>query len=249
MKYRVAISCLYEFAGTALLVALGLSVVIFMNGDGSIIKEWVPGAATRRYITGFLFGCIGCAITLSRIGKVSGAHINPTVSFAFYLKGRMSFRHMLYYIISQSAGGIVGALPLLLWKSRGAGIHYAATVPGNEGIAAAFSGELITSFCLVAGIFFFTGHRYLRKFTPFMIPFLFCIMVGIEGEISGTSTNAARSLGPAVISFTWKDHWIYWMAPFCGAALAVLLFNTDLAKKHFHIVEARLAYFHQHFGE
>src|SRR5258706_69703 len=221
MKYRVAISCLYEFAGTALLVALGLSVVIFINGNGSIIKEWVPGAAARRYITGFLFGCIGCAITLSRVGKISGAHINPTVSFAFYLKGRMSFRHMMYYIISQSAGGVIGALPLLLWKNQGASVHYGATVPGNEGIAAAFFGELITSFCLVAGIFFFMGHRYLRRFTPFLIPFLFCIMTGIEGGVSGASTNGARSLGPAVITSIWKDHWLYWVATFSGATIAV----------------------------
>ena len=249
MKYRVAISCLSEYAGTALLVTLGLSVVIFINGDGSIIKEWVPSPVTRRYITGFLFGSTGCAITLSPVGKISGAHINPTVSFAFYLKGKIFGKHMLLYVLSQCAGGITGALPLLLWKEQGNSINYGAAIPGPEGVVAAFFGELVTSFCLIAGIFFFTGHRYLRKFTPFMIPFLFCIMVGIEGEISGTSTNAARSLGPAVITFIWKDHWLYWVATFSRAALAVLLFNTNLAKKHFHIVEARLAYFHQQFSE
>ncbi len=248
MKYRVAISCLSEYAGTAILVALGLSVVIFINGEGSFIKEWIPSPVTRRYITGFLFGSTGCAITLSPVGKISGAHINPTVSFAFYLKGKMYGKHMLLYVLSQCAGGITGALLLLLWKEQGNSINYGATIPGPEGVSAAFVGEIITSFCLVAAIFFFTGHRYLRKFTPFMIPFLFCIMVGIEGGISGTSTNAARSLGPAVISFIWKDHWIYWIAPCCGAVLAVLLFNINLVKKYFHVVEARFAYFHQNIS-
>src|SRR5215510_14986950 len=101
MKHRVIISCFSEFIGTALLIALGLSVVIFINGDGSAIKEWIPDSSSRRYITGFLFGSIGCLITLSPVGKISGAHINPTVSFAFFLKRRMSFQHMLCFIISQ----------------------------------------------------------------------------------------------------------------------------------------------------
>lgn len=248
MKYKVYISCLYELAGTALLIFIGLSVVIFINGDGSAVKLWIPSENIRRYITGFLFGATGCAITLSPVGKISGAHINPTVSFAFFLKGKMFGRHMFLYMLSQCSGAIIGALPLLLWKEQGASLYYGATAPGSEGIAIAFIGELGTSFLLVVCIFFFTGHRQLRKFTPYMIPFLFCIMVGVEGEISGTSTNAARSLGPAIISFLWKDHWLYWVAPLCGAALAVALFNTSWAKKHFHIVEARLAYFHQYIG-
>ncbi|MBS1577178.1 MAG: aquaporin [Bacteroidetes bacterium] len=246
MKYRVFIACLYEMAGTALLVLVGLSFVIFINGDGSVIKTWIPSPGIRRYITGFLFGATGCAITLSPVGKISGAHINPTVSFAFYLKGKMFGNHMLGYVLSQCMGAILGALPLLLWKQQGRSLNYGATIPGKEGIAFAFIGELVTSFLLVACIFFFTGHRQLRKYTPYMIPFLFCIMVGIEGEISGTSTNAARSLGPAVVSFIWEDHWLYWIAPICGAALAVFLFNTTWAKKHFQVVEARLAYFHQY---
>ena len=80
MRYKIFISCLYELAGTALLVFIGLSLVILINGDGSVIKSLIPSAATRRYVTGFLFGSTGCAITLSPVGKISGAHINPTVS-------------------------------------------------------------------------------------------------------------------------------------------------------------------------
>ncbi len=247
MRYKVFISCLYELAGTALLVFIGLSVVIFINGEGSVIKSWIPSAEVRRYITGFLFGSTGCAITLSPVGKVSGAHINPTVSLAFYLKGKMKFKHAIAYMISQVAGAVIGALPLLLWKEQGASMEYGATVPGDEGVFIAFLGEMITSFLLVASIFFFTGHKLLRRYTPYMIPFLFCIMVGIEGALSGTSTNAARSVGPAVVANVWTDHWIYWTAPFAGSILAVLFFNTAWAKRRFHIIEARLSYFHQYF--
>jgi len=247
MRYKIFISCLYELAGTALLVFIGLSVVIFINGEGSFIKSLIPSAEARRYITGFLFGSTGCVITLSPVGKVSGAHINPTVSLAFYLKGKMKIDHAVAYIISQVTGAVIGAMPLLLWREQGASIDYGATLPGDDGVWLAFIGEMITSFFLVASIFFFTGHKLLRRYTPYMIPFLFCIMVGVEGAVSGTSTNAARSFGPAVIANIWSSHWIYWTAPFAGSILAVLFFNTTWAKRRFHVIEARLAYFHQHF--
>ncbi len=154
---------------------------------------------------------------------------------------------MMAYIFSQVTGACIGAYALLIWKGWGASVSYGASVPGEKGVWIAFLGEMITSFLLIAGIFFFSGHGLLRKYTPYMIPFLFCIMVGMEGGISGTSTNAARSLGPALIANIWTAHWVYWTAPFAGSILAVLFFNTPWAKKRFHVVEARLAYFRQYF--
>jgi aquaporin Z len=221
-----------EFIGTALLVGIGLSVVIFNNGEGSPLWRWLPSPGAHRAITGLLFGTTGCLITLSPIGHISGAHINPTVSLAFWWKGRMSARHAIGYIVSQLIGAIAGAFPLLCWGPQGKSVQYGATLPEPGRLAAAFAGETITSFCLVAGIFFFTGHRRLRRFTPFLIPPLFCLMVYAEGPLSGTSTNAARSLGPAVISGCWTAHWLYWLAPIAGAALAVALFQLPVLKWH-----------------
>src|ERR1700760_4978866 len=106
---------LAECIGTALLVTVGLSIVIFNNGDGSPIKALLPDAAARRALTGFLFGCTGCAITLSPVGRISGAHINPIVSIAFRLRKRMLTQHMLGYILAQLVGAVIGAVPLLLW--------------------------------------------------------------------------------------------------------------------------------------
>lgn len=224
---------LSEFTGTALLVLAGLSIVIFNNGDGSIIREWVPDDGWRRALTGLLFGSTGCLITLSPIGKISGAHINPTVSIAFWMKGRMSLRHTLGFILAQMTGAVAGGLPLLLWGKMGASVAYGATIPlpGPGGIRTAFAGEVITSFGLIAGIFFFTGHRNLRRYTPFLMPPLFCIMVFAEGRISGTSTNPARSFGPAVVSRIWTAYWIYWIAPVIGAIIAVLLFKMPFLRK------------------
>ena len=63
----------------------GLSVVIVMFGDGSPMGRIVPNEQLRMTLTGFLFGCIGGAIALSRVGKESGAHVNPAVTLGFWL--------------------------------------------------------------------------------------------------------------------------------------------------------------------
>lgn len=62
-----------EFIGTALLLTIGLSVVIFNWGEGSVMNHYIPEPGMRRLFTGFLFGTTGCLITLSPVGKISGA--------------------------------------------------------------------------------------------------------------------------------------------------------------------------------
>jgi aquaporin Z len=230
MRSKLVHIYLSECIGTFLLVAVGLSIVIFNNGDGSPVRTLLPDPGARRALTGFLFGCTGCGITLSPVGRISGAHINPIVSFAFRLRKRMSTGHLLGYVLAQLTGSVLGAIPLLLWGRQGASVGYGNTVPLAGHVPAAFIGETITSFLLVAGIFFFSGHRNLRRFTPFLMPPLYCIMVFAEGPLSGTSTNPARSLGPAVVSGTWTCWWLYWLAPLAGATLAVWFFRLPILK-------------------
>ena len=68
---------LSELVGTAVLLLGGLSIVIFMFGAGSPMERLLPSVKIRQMTTGFLFGCVGTLITLSNVGKESGAHINP----------------------------------------------------------------------------------------------------------------------------------------------------------------------------
>jgi len=211
---------LSELVGTALLLAVGLSVVIFDFGAGSPLVKWLPSLGARRLLTGFLFGATGGLIAVSPVGKLSGAHINPVVTTAFWLKGKMGNRHALGYVLAQLGGGILGSLPLLLWGGIGRSVEYGATLPGCGGLAAV-AGETATTFALIAGLFTFLGHRRLRSFTPLLFPFLYAVMVYMEAPLSGTSTNPARSLGPAVVSGVWRAWWVYWVGPMLGTVLAL----------------------------
>ena len=231
---------LAEFLGTGLLLLFGLSLVIFMFGDNSPGSQYIPNYKLRQMVTGFLFGCVGALIAISPIGKISGAHVNPVVTIGFRLMGKMDLKTCAGYILAQLMGAVVGCLPLLLWGSLGESISFGATAPGaSYSTWAAVLGEVITTFALVAALCFFIANRKIRKFTPAMIPFLYCIMVPLEADISGTSTNPARSFGPAVISGQWDNWWVYFVGPAVGMGIAIILASL-LALK---IEEAKLYHF------
>jgi aquaporin Z len=211
-----------EFGGTALLVAVGLSFVILDFGSGSPMQGIIPSESLRRLVTGFLFGATGGLIAISPLGKISGAHINPVVSFAFWVKGKMRGTHALGYGLSQLAGAVAGSLPLLIWGPIGRSIEFGATQPGGGYSPwVALLGEIATTFAMVLLLLFFVSHRRIRRFTPMLFPFLYAVMVFLEAPLSGTSTNPARSLGPAVLSGDWVSWWVYWAGPLLGALLAV----------------------------
>jgi aquaporin Z len=220
--YREAF--LSEFIGTALLIAVGLSVVILDFGSGSPVVQWIPGAGLRRLITGFLFGTTGALIAISPVGKVSGAHINPAVTLAFWLKKKMNTGHAVGYIIAQFSGAALGALPLLIWGNIGASVQFGATVPGrNYGPWLAVAGEFGATLALIVLLFIFLGHKRLRPYTPLIFPILYAILVFLEAPVSGTSTNPARSLGPSLISGDWRGWWVYWIGPAAGAAIGIAI--------------------------
>ncbi|MHB8282173.1 MAG: MIP/aquaporin family protein [bacterium] len=229
MKYKkdnfIKIWRLYlsEFIGTALLIGVGVAFVILDFGKGSPVTALIPSFGMRRALTGFLFGSTGMLITFSPVGKWSGAHINPAVTFSFWMKGKIKGHVAIGYVISQLLGGITGAFALLLWGSLGKSVAYGSTTPGKEGALAAVLGESITTFCLIMGLFFFLGNKRLKHFTPVLFPFLYAVMVYLEAPISGTSTNPARSLGPSLVSGVWNGWWVYWIGPIFGAFIAVVM--------------------------
>ena len=229
-----------ELVGTAALVLVGLSIVTLMFGEGSPIPGVLPSEGWRRLITGFLFGTTGACIALSPVGKRSGAHINPIVTLAFRLMGKLDLSTSLGYVAAQLAGGILGSLPLLAWGAMGRSVAFGATFPGEGyGVGAALLGEVITTFAMVTLLCVFLAVRRIRPFTPAIFPILFAVMVYAESPISGTSCNPARSLGPSIISGRWDGWWIYWVGPAIGSVAACVACSA-LAKR---ITVAKLYHF------
>jgi aquaporin Z len=224
---RLLKACLAEAWGTMLLVAIGVSIVIFAGASGTAFVRLVPDPGLRRLVTGFLFGTIGALITVSGVGRVSGAHINPAVTFAFWLRRRMPASHAIAYVVAQCAGAALGGWALLGWGGIGASVLFGATLPGaGVGPWLAVAGEAATTMVLVVLLFAFLGHRPLRAYTPLLFPPLYAVMVYLEAPISGTSTNPARSLGPEFAAAAWQYWWVYWIGPAAGAVLGWLVHRT-----------------------
>ena len=235
-----------EMIGTAFLVFVGLSIVTFMFGTGTPMAHVIPNEALRRLVTGFLFGTVGALIALSPVGKVSGAHINPAVSIGFSFMGKLRPSVAFGYVVAQLIGALLGSIPLLAWGAMGKSIAFGATAPGHGySTIAALLGEVLTTFLMVALLTVFLGFREIRPFTPALFPPLYAVMVCLEAPLSGTSTNPARSFGPAVISGTWDAWWIYWLGPILGMLIAIIACSR-LAHR---IQVAKLYYFDSDRGD
>lgn len=183
----------------------------------------LPDLLARRALTGVLFGSVGALIALSPVGKVSGAHINPVVSLVFWLEGKMPSAALGVYVLAQCVGAILGAAPLLAWGALGRSVSFGATVPGPPGALAAAAGEAGCTLLLVFLLLGFVGSRRLRRYTPAIFPVLYGVLVAVEAPLSGTSTNPARTLGPAVVADLWNGAWVYVVGPVVGALAGLAL--------------------------
>jgi hypothetical protein len=116
---------------------------------------------------------------------------------------------------------------------------------GPYAMSTVMVGEAATTFALVATLCVCLGVRHLRQYTPFAMPWSYAVIVPLEAQISGTSTNPARTFGPALISGRWDGWWIYWVGPMMGTPAAILVFSSiarriEVAKRT-HVQRAQFA--------
>lgn len=234
---------LAEAIGTACLVAVGGSFVVLDFGVGSPVARLLPDPVVRRAVTGFLFGATGGAIALSPVGRESGAHINPVVTLAFWWRHGLRGGVAVGYVAAQMAGAAAGALCLRLWGAMAAGGRVVLTVPGAAGTGVAALGEAGATFCLVLGLFVFVGHRRLRRYTPFVFAPLYALLVGMEAPLSGTSTNPARTFGPALVAGVWRGWPAYLAGPLAGTAVALAVLAVLTRRTDWQVRVAKLYHF------
>lgn len=229
-----------ELAGTALLLLGGLSAVTLDFMRGSPVAAVLPSASLRLLLTGALFGGTASLITISPLGRRSGAHLNPAVTLAFWITKHVHRDDLAGYIAAQLAGGLLGfGLLWLAWGRRLAGVEFGRTVPG-PGVSApeAVVIEAAMTGALVMLIFAFVSSPATARWTPLGAWVLIALLVWLGAPLTGTSLNPARSLGPAVAAGALGVYWVYVVGPLGGAAgvavAARLLGRTLHTAKLFH---------------
>jgi len=234
-----------ELAGTALMLFWGISAIALMWGSGSPMPV-MPVPALRRLVTGLLFAGGATAVVYSPLGKRSGAHINPAVTLAFWMLGKLPGRDVAGYIIAQVLGAIAGtAAAAFMWPGLVRSIQYAATAPGDGWTwVGALIAEVLSTFALVFLIFVCVNKPSIAARTGLIAGAFVTVLVVIEAPVSGTSVNPARSLAPALLAPIYKDQWIYVVGPIAGALLAAVAYQhgcggSTVCAKLYHTAEYR----------
>lgn len=171
-----------------------------------------------------MFGC-SLGATVWCFFRISGGLFNPAVTFAFVLiQGITPLRGVLL-AISQIAGGLAGSA--LADGLTPGPLRAATTLGGGASVAQGFWIEVFMTSMLVFTILMLAVEKNRATFiAPLAIGLSFFICEAFSVYYTGGSLNPARSLGPAVMNRSFPSyHWIYWIAPPVGAALAVAVYK------------------------
>jgi aquaporin Z len=154
------------------------------------------------------------------MGGVSGAHLNPAVSFAFALRGDFPWKRVPAYVVAQLAGGVLATL--VLWAFLGRHGTAGLTLPGpGVPAATAMAWEAVLTTGLVSVILgTASGAQQLGPIAAIGVG-SYIALAGLFGApVSGASMNPARSLAPALVLGDWTAWWAYLAGPVIGAAIA-----------------------------
>ena len=201
--------CIAEYVGTMILVFCGTSAIVVNDISGGVITH--VGIA-------MVFGMVVASIIYT-LGDISGAHINPAVTLAFWLARWFPGQQVIPYLFSQIFGAISASLLvyILFVKHETLG----ATLPAGS-ISQSFVLELILTFILMLTIInVATGAKEKGIIAGMAIGSVVGLEALFAGPISGASMNPARSIGPAIMSGHVSELWIYLSAPVIGACLAI----------------------------
>ncbi|XP_057549371.1 aquaporin PIP2-1-like [Amaranthus tricolor] len=223
--YRAVIA---EFIATMLFLYITVLTVIGhksqneadqCNGVGLLGIAWAFG--------GMIFVLVYCT------AGISGGHINPAVTFGLLLARKVTLIRAILYMVAQCLGAICGVGLVKAFQSG----YYTKFGGGANTLADGYSkgtglgAEIIGTFVLVYTVFSATDPKrsardsHVPVLAPLPIGFAVFMVHLATIPVTGTGINPARSFGAAVIfnsSEAWDDHWIFWVGPFIGAAIAAI---------------------------
>lgn len=196
---------LAEFVGTFALVFIGAGAVA--GGQAALV-----GVALAHGLT--------LMAMVFAFGGLSGAHINPAVTFGVMLGGEISVRDAIGYIVVQLLGGIAAGLALML--ALGGAVNQLGATTLAAGVSP-WQGvwiEGILAFLLVIVVYRAAVRGHAGKAAGAAIGLTLAADILFGGPYTGASVNPARTLGPAVAAGVYSDIWVYFVGTAAGAAVA-----------------------------
>ena len=174
------------------------------------------------------------------IGRISGCHLNPAVSFGLWAGGRFETKDLVPYIVAQVIGAIVAAGVLYLIASGKPGFEvggfasngFGDLSPGKYSLMAVVVCEVVLTAVFLFVIMGATDSRAPAGFAPIAIGLCLTLIHLVSIPVSNTSVNPARSTGVALFASTGAvgQLWVFWVAPIVGGILGALVYRAVASK-------------------
>jgi MIP family channel proteins len=227
-------SSLAELIATFFFVFLGTGVVVV---TGNMLPADMDAA---RLIAIALGHGLAIALLVSATAHLSGAHINPAVTFAAMITKRMPLAQGVAYIVAQLIGAALAALVVasVLPSAISGGIGGGAGTLGTHALGSGISagqGVAIEIILTAALVFVVFGAAMDKRGVGMAAPLAIGLVVLVDHlvgvPLTGASMNPARTLGPALIAGSWDNIWVYIVGPLAGAGIAGLIYHYYFSEK------------------
>jgi MIP family channel proteins len=217
----------------ALAEGIGVLFLVFI-GAGSIVVDNVTGGDVGLIGIAVAHG-LALSIAVFVTVNVSGGHINPVVTIASMLTGRMGLRLGIIYIVSQLGFAVVA---VLLLKGLFPSVALEATHIGATTLNTAIAPwqgmliEALLTFFLVTAVWANVTSTKVtsNQIVGFSIGLVIVFAILVGGPLTGASMNPARTFGPALVNNFWVAHWIYWAGPLLGGLVAAVLYERVILR-------------------
>ena len=212
--------------------ALGTFLFFFVGAGAVILNSSASGGGPALLGIALAHG-LALAVLVSALGAVSGAHFNPAVTVAVLVSGRITPLLAATYIVVQLAAGVAAALALRAVFPEGAwgpvalgtpAVHPAITVAGAIAI------EAVLTVLLVVAVFGTAIDPRAPKLGGLSIGLAVTADILMGGPLTGAAMNPARWFGPAVVSGSFDNWYVWWIGPLVGAVVAALIYRVALAE-------------------
>ncbi len=205
---------LAEVLGTFFLVFIGTGTAVLVGDTVGVLG------------IGLAFG-LSIMVAANTVGNVSGAHLNPAVSLAFYINKRMSLKELGVYVVAQLVGAILGSTllrTLLTMTDRGTD-NLAQTTYSEITTAGAFIVEALLTFILVFVVLSVTSKNMGTSYNGLAIGLTLTMLHFIGVPLTGMSVNPVRSISPAIFvgGDAMSQLWLYILAPLVGGLVAAVV--------------------------
>ncbi|KAL0418131.1 UNVERIFIED_CONTAM: putative aquaporin TIP1-2 [Sesamum radiatum] len=209
-----------------------ISMLIFVfagEGSGMAFAKLTNGGASTPagLIAASIAHAFALFVAVSVGANISGGHVNPAVTFGAFVGGHISLFRSILYWIAQLLGSVVACL---LLKFATGGLETSAfALSSGVTVTNALVFEIVMTFGLVYTVYATAVDPKkgdIGIIAPIAIGFIVGANILAGGAFDGASMNPAVSFGPAVVSWTWDNHWVYWLGPFVGAGIAALVYEV-----------------------